>query len=141
MQRLAVEFLDQAFHRVLFNAMPMPVFVVDKDVTILDYNAAAADWVGTKPGTVLRKRGGEALHCLNALKDARGCGFSEVCPDCVLRNAVKSAAKGRAVTRKWASMEFQLKGKPVRKDLRVTCKPVEFARQAYVLLVLEGLND
>jgi len=32
MRQLAIQFLDQGFHRVLFDAMPMPVFVVDKDV-------------------------------------------------------------------------------------------------------------
>ena len=42
MNRLAVQFLDQGLHRVLFDAMPLPVFVVDKDVNVLECNAAAA---------------------------------------------------------------------------------------------------
>ena len=40
MSRLAVQFLDQGLHRVLFDAMPLPVFVVDHDVNVLECNAA-----------------------------------------------------------------------------------------------------
>lgn len=141
MQRLAVEFLDQAFHRVLFNAMPMPVFVVDGEVSILDYNTAAAQLVGTDRRAVVGKRGGDVLHCINALKTPGGCGNSPACPDCVLREAVRVASKGRAVTRKWTSMELQMKGKLRKKDLRVTCQPVAYEHQSLVLLILEGLND
>ena len=36
MDRIAVQFLDQGFHRMLFDAMPMPVFVVDEDVHVSD---------------------------------------------------------------------------------------------------------
>src|SRR3974377_292646 len=42
MTEIAVQFLDESLHRVLFDAMPMPVFVVDADITLLEYNAAAA---------------------------------------------------------------------------------------------------
>lgn len=141
MQKLAVDFLDQAFHRVLFNAMPMPVFVMDEDVSILDYNTAAAKFVGSKRDAVLKKRGGDALHCINALQTPEGCGHSEACPDCVIRKAVQSAARGKAVTRKCGEVQFIVRGKLSRKDLRVTCQPVAYARQSYFLLVLEGLND
>ena len=66
MQTVAVQFMDQGFHRVLFNAMPMPVFVVDKDVSILEYNTAAASLLGKEKDSVLLKRAGEVMQCLNA---------------------------------------------------------------------------
>src|SRR5512133_2168987 len=112
MQRLAVDFLDQAFHRVLFNAMPMPVFVVDEDVSILDYNTAAAQFVGEDRKAVLRKRSGDVLHCVNGHRSSEGgCGRTTFCPDCVIRNAVRSASKGRTVTRRKTSFEFEVEGK------------------------------
>lgn len=140
MQTLAVDFLDQAFHRVLFNAMPMPVFVVDGDVSILDYNTAAAKFVGKDRRAVLKKRGGDALGCINALQTPEGCGHSAACPDCVIRNAVRSASQGKGVTRKSAEFEFVVRGRSRKKDLRVTCQPVAYARQSYYLLILEGLE-
>ena len=66
MSRLDVQFLDQGLHRVMFDAMPMPVFLVDKDVTILDYNAAAAKLLGDKKERILPKPTGDILHCIHA---------------------------------------------------------------------------
>ena len=60
MSRVPVQFLDQGFHRVLFDAMPMPVFVVDEDVCILEYNAAAARLLGKDKKLVL---GSAAARC------------------------------------------------------------------------------
>ncbi len=141
MQTVAVQFLDQGLHRVLFNAMPMPVFVVDSDVSILEYNTAAAGLLGQNKKAVLLKRGGEILHCLHATETPGGCGHSSVCCDCVIRNAVNSAFDGHSVTRKPAKMELVAKGKRSKIDLRVTTQPVKYDGQSFVLLILEGLND
>ena len=56
MNRLPVEFLEQGFHRVLFDAMPLPIFVVDDDVCIFDYNAAAARLLGKGKRLIVRHR-------------------------------------------------------------------------------------
>ncbi|HEY5913074.1 MAG TPA: PAS domain-containing protein [Verrucomicrobiae bacterium] len=141
MHTVAVQFLDQGFHRVLFNAMPMPVFVVDHDVSILEYNTAAAGFLGQEKKAVLRKRGGEVLNCLHAQETPHGCGHSSVCSDCVVRKAVGSAFRGRAVTRRVAAMELLTQGKTSKVSLRVTTQPVQYDQQQFVLLILEGLND
>jgi PAS domain-containing protein len=141
MSRLAVQFLDQGFHRVLFDAMPMPVFVVDKDVCIFDYNAAAARLLGKDKKLVIRRRGGEVLNCVNALEGPGGCGSTPACHDCVVRQSVRTAARGRRVIRRWAQMELVRKGKIVKVKLRVSCQPFTYGRSSFILLMLEGLND
>lgn len=140
MSRLPVQFLEQGFHRVLFDAMPLPVFVVDENVSIFDYNAAAAKWIGKNKRLILRHRGGEVLDCLHAAEAPEGCGRAPACQDCVVRNSVRAAARGRRVTRQAAQMEFVRKGKTVALDLQVSCQPFKYGRSRFVLLVLEGLN-
>ena len=141
MSRLDVKFLDQGLHRVLFDAMPLPVFVVDADVNILECNATAVrllkqdEWPG-KP-----RRSGDVLHCLHAADSPDGCGHSEACASCRLREAVRTAAGGRSVNRQWAEMELIQEGKPVTVSLRVSCQPFTYEKSAFVLLVLEGLNS
>lgn len=141
MQTVAVQFLDQGFHRVLFNAMPMPVFVVDKDVSILEYNTAAADLLGKKKHSVLLKRCGDVLECLNAEATPEGCGRAPDCCECVVRKAVGAAFRGRAVNRKLAQVPWLGKGKGNKMNLRVSAHPVDYDQQKFVLLMLEGLND
>jgi PAS domain-containing protein len=141
MSRVDVQFLDRGFHRVLFDAMPMPVFVVDEDVSILDYNSAAAALLGLDKRTVLPRRSGEMLRCLHATETPEGCGHSSVCGNCVVRKSVRAAFKGDHVTREWARMELRTNGKRGKVDLRVSCQPFKYERHAYALLILEGLND
>jgi PAS domain-containing protein len=141
MSRLPVQFLEQGFHRVLFDAMPLPVFVVDKDMGVFDYNAAAARLLGKDKRLVLRHRGGEVLNCIHAAKTPKGCGHAPACGDCVVRDSVRAAARGRRVTRRLAQMELVRKGRTVRLDLQVTCQSFNYGRSSFILLVLEGLNN
>jgi PAS domain-containing protein len=140
MSRLAVQFLDQGFHRVLFDAMPIPLFVVDKDVMILDYNTAAAQLLGKDKKLVIRRRGGEVLNCVHSMEGPAGCGSSPACRNCVVRKSVQAAARGRGVTRQQAEMELVRKGRIVKMKLRVTCQPFTYGRGSFILLILEGLN-
>jgi hypothetical protein len=141
MSRLAVQFLDQGFHRVLFDAMPMPVFVVDKHVCIYDYNAAAARLLRKDKKLVIRRRGGEVLNCVHSMEGIKGCGSAPACRDCVVLKSVRSAARGHRVTRQWAQMELARNGRTARVKMRVSCQPFTYGRSSFILLVLEGLND
>src|SRR5512144_1585629 len=108
---LAVQFLDQGLHRVLFDAMPMPVFVVDRDVSILEYNAAAAELLGWDKQTILGRRDGDVLHCVHASEAPGGCGQAPACADCVIRTSVRAASKGQTVTRRPVRLELENKGR------------------------------
>jgi len=141
MRQLAVQFLDQGFHRVLFDAMPMPVFVVNKDMCIFDYNTAAAQLMNKDKKTIIRRRGGDVLNCVHSMEGAEGCGSAPACRDCMVRKSVRKAVRGSRVTRQSAQMELVRKGRTARVKLRVSCQPFTYGRSSFVLLVLEGLND
>jgi len=141
MNRIGVQFLDQGLHRALFDAMPMPVFVVDRDVGILEYNAAAGRLFGPDKQTVLDRRGGEVWHCLHATEAPNGCGHARACRTCLVRESVTAAADGRRISRRWAEMELLLKGVPAKVSVRLTCEPFIYEKNPLVLLIIEGLND
>jgi PAS domain-containing protein len=141
MSQLPVQFLEQGLHRVLFDAMPMPVLVVDADLCVLEYNSAAARLLGTDKRQVLRRRGGDVLHCVHAGETADGCGRSAACPDCVIRQSVQAAADGEHVRRRWAPLELHSHGERSEVNVRVSAHPFQYERQAYILLLLEGLNE
>lgn len=141
MSRLVVEFLDQGFHRMLFDAMPMPVFVVDQDVTLLEYNTAAARLLAKGSQEWLGHRAGDALHCRHSTDVPKGCGHGPACLDCVLRQSVRAASRGGRVTRRLGPMELKIKGKATHLHLRVTCHPFNYERHSLILLILEGVGD
>jgi len=120
--------------------MPLPVFVVDKDVNVLECNAAAARLFGSGKRTRKQTRAGDVLRCLHTTETPRGCGGASACSDCGLRAAVRAASQGRSVTRQAAAMELIQKGKPTKVNLRISCQPFTYEKSSFVLLVLEGLN-
>jgi PAS domain-containing protein len=141
MSKLPVQFLEQGFHRALFDAMPLPVFVVDEDVCIFDYNAAAGKLLGKGKRLIVGHRGGEVLACIHVAETPGGCGRSLACRDCVVRNSVRAAARGRRVTRQPAKMKLVRNGKTVSVELRVSCQPFKYGQSKFILLVLEGLDN
>jgi PAS domain-containing protein len=141
MSAVAIQFLDQGLHRVIFDAMPMPVFVVDQDVSILEYNTAAAALLGADRRKVVPRKSGDVLQCIHSGENAKGCGHSRSCCDCVVRRSVQSAVQGVEVRRERAQLELMTGGKRTRVDVRVSSRPLQYEKHSYVLLILEGLEE
>ncbi len=134
-------FLDQSdFLRGVLDALPVPLFVTDDDVTILALNPAAAAMA--KPGAAkLHLRGGELLGCVHASETPGGCGRSPACDRCVVRSSVRSAFGGAPVRRERADLELHGDGEVRTAHVLVTASPLEHAGRRMVLLALEDVGE
>ena len=130
-----------AFWRVLFQITPLPMFIVDGDIRIEEFNAAAGDMLKKDKSKILRQRGGDALHCVHAMESPEGCGSGARCKDCMIRKSVVAAIRGRNTHRVRAKMELLQKGRAQRIQLLVTTTPVEFQDRGHVLLMLENVTE
>lgn len=128
------------YFRTLFNAIPSPVVIVDPDVRVQDANLAGLALMGGKE-EIFRKRGGEILRCLHASESPAGCGHAPACADCILRNAVRTAAAGGQITRMRARMELRSASGVSEIYLLVTASPFNYEGRALVLLQLEDINE
>jgi hypothetical protein len=124
-----------------FNAMPSPVFVVDEDVRILEYNTAAAALLTTEKPDVLKLRGGEALHCIHHYDEEDGCGRAAACTDCVIRDAVTKACQGGSVVRVRQKMELVRDEKTIEVYILITASPFSYQDSTYAILVLEDISE
>jgi len=131
------------YFKILFDAVPSPVLIVDDDVRILDYNPAGAALLGPDRGLQFMKRGGEAFHCLHARRSPGGCGRSEFCADCIVRNSVTEALRIGAVCRRKGTMQRADEGAAARSDLMllVTASPFRYGNRDLILLVLEDVSE
>ena len=141
MSSVNIQFLDQDFHRVLFDAVPCPAFVMDTELRILDCNTAAARLVGKGRGFMKQQRPGEVLRCIHAAETKGGCGCAPACRDCVVRQCLHAASRGGRTVRRPAQMKRLTKGRPALVNLRVSCQRFTYGRSAFVLLILEGLTE
>jgi PAS domain-containing protein len=129
------------FVRTVLDAVPLPIFVVDEDMRIFDFNIAAGKTLGEPREYILRRRGGEALHCLHRNDTPEGCGRGPSCDDCIIGNTVKAAYQGQTVTRKKGRMELVAgdAAKPV--DMLVTCQLFTHDGRQLALLILEDITE
>lgn len=132
---------DSGLWHSVFGAVPQPMFVVDEDVRLMAFNPAAQGMVGKTLETVFRRRGGEVLNCVHNTDSPDGCGHGPSCGDCVIRNSVKSAIAGQAVTRQRVVMEM-VRGSSVQSaELLITAAPFEHGGQRLALLILEDITE
>ncbi len=135
--------MPEEYFKALFHAVPCPVLIVDEDVRIVDCNPSAAGLVGPDREHQYMHRSGEALHCVHAGATPGGCGHSEHCRDCVIRNSVGEALRdGKTVRRRTRMRRRTVPGGETNEvDLAVTAAPFSDGAKPLVLLVFEDLSE
>jgi PAS domain-containing protein len=128
------------FARLLLDTLPTPLLVMDDDMRIYDANVAAARMIGSDPGGLVAKRGGEVMRCVQAL-NPDGCGRGEHCEDCTIRNAVRAARTGPMHHRLKTAVERVGRRGIETVHYRVTALPFEHHGQPLCLVLLEDVTD
>jgi hypothetical protein len=127
--------------RALFDALPSLVFVVDPDVRIQEYNAAASDLLMAERKTALQQRAGEILHCLHSSEALEGCGRSPACKDCIIRNSVTEAFQGNRIVRRRTRIELIRDANHIELYALITASPFFFQDRQLALLVIEDISE
>jgi PAS domain-containing protein len=132
---------NEVLLRQLLDAIPSYVFLVDKDVTILDYNAAAEAFLGVGRRVTLRHRMGNVFHCLHARDVAAGCGSGPFCKSCLVRGAVNAAFAGKKCVRRQVCMQLSSRRKVDELHVLVTASPFTYQGHERVVLILDDLGS
>ena len=125
----------------ILNTIPLAIFLVDEDVRIFWSNQGAAPLLDMEPDLILFRRCGEVFHCLHAVESNAGCGRTEFCKDCPIRNSVQQSMQGQRVVRKKNRMRLVGKDKVVEINLLVTTAPFAYQGESLVLLILEDISE
>lgn len=125
----------------ILEAIPAFVFVVDKDVRIVEYNSAAAGLLKGSRISIINKRAGEALHCINSDVVSEGCGNAPSCKECIIRNSVGIAFSGEKVSRQRAKIEINSCGVTTEIFAVITASPLELDDKKFVLLQIEDISE
>jgi signal transduction histidine kinase len=128
--------------RTLFDALPIPAFIVDFNVRILALNSAAARFVDNKDlRTVFDGLAGEVFHCLYSTFSPEGCGTSPYCQQCVIRNSVANCLEGQAVSRARTRMDFLPETGRKSMELLITANPMPNSSERLALLMIEDITE
>lgn len=123
---------------LVLDALPQPVLVVDEDVRIAYANAEALKLLQASPGDVLRRRGGDALHCIHSIEHPDGCGHGPACSDCIIRRSVQECIREQKQVRRRTKAQLLHDAHVVELDILLTASPLDAGR---AVLVLEDIQD
>ncbi|MFP4024015.1 MAG: PAS domain S-box protein [Thiohalospira sp.] len=72
----------------IFRNTPFLMMVVNSERRVQKINGYAKQFAGRNTEEMIGLLSGEALRCMHALDDPKGCGFGKFCQQCVIRNSV-----------------------------------------------------
>jgi PAS domain-containing protein len=133
--------MDDDFYRIVLDAIPFPVFVVEDDMRIVDFNAAASKMLAQERELVISRRAGEALHCLHSTETPEGCGRAPFCQDCIIRNSVNESLRGRKRIHQKVRMDIIRQGESTEALFLVTTVPCDYKERKLVLVILEDISE
>lgn len=130
---------NQLPDRTIFNAIPMPAFIVDSDVQILDLNDAASQFCGQSLNLVYKHRGGEVLGCLHSTDAAEGCGRGPECQGCVIRNSVGLSLQGQSISHRVVNLRLSHGMEVTELQVLLTASPLPEGVEKRALLIIESI--
>jgi hypothetical protein len=124
----------------VFDALPLPSFVVDHDFNIIDFNLAGAKLLDRVPFAVLRLRGSGQLQCIHSTETADG-GVTEACPECIAKNFVREVFDEANACRRTGQVRLTKEGKMAEVDFLITVVPIPDEPEPLALLILDDVAE
>jgi len=139
--------VSNALLRAVLDGIPAPLFVVTEDYVVQDCNQAAAalllrETMATPES--LQRLCGQVVSCAHVSDHPGGCGHGPACPQCALRNSVRSAAYGQNVVRRYARMLLRIGGENQEVSMLISASRLPALKldgQASVLVMIEDVSE
>jgi hypothetical protein len=125
------------FLNTILDKIPFPIFLMDDDVRIHVYNLAAISLIDIELYRVNKVGCGDAFNCVYSMPD--GCGESEACKECVIRNSVRKSYGGSGVVREKTNIQLVRGDKVEQNQMFVTTEPLKYNDELCVIVILENI--
>ncbi|MCP4606975.1 MAG: PAS domain S-box protein, partial [Proteobacteria bacterium] len=126
----------------IFEVAPVGMLLLGENMDVIQANSTLGTMILREPSEIIGKRGGEGLECIHSKEDPRGCGFSNSCPNCPLRNGVELVLKSGDTIR---NAEFQptllIDGKEISPWLSINTEPIILEGKKHVIVALSDITE
>lgn len=135
------DFVDKlGFFKILFEAMPISVCIVDQAGQVLTINQMGKRIFHVTDRTVFRCPCGDVLHCVHAIEPG-GCGNTPYCKSCVIRNTALAAIEGMSISRKKGACSIIVDGQVQQLTVLVTSTPLWFENTQLAVVIVEDVSN
>ncbi len=132
---------SKEYLKLVLDTIPVAVVLVNQDLFVIDSNKAALDFILLNKDATPPMLCGDAMNCVNAKNSKGGCGTTEYCKDCVIRNSVLETFSGDPVVRRYGVITQDRDGELRELHLMVSVTPVELGGSKSALVTLEDVTE
>lgn len=132
---------ENAFLKTLFEAIPVGVIIIDSNRQVHAVNDFMRQAFGVSDASLIDKRVGEVIKCVNILKGKVGCGKGEQCNNCQILGSSLAAFEGMSSQRNRAEMQLRIGEKVEDKVLLITTAPIAYENETLAILLLEDITE
>jgi two-component system, cell cycle sensor histidine kinase and response regulator CckA len=127
----------------IYRNAPLVMMVVNAEGRIQQVNEFAVQFFNRDMEEMLGLRSGEALRCMHALDDPRGCGLGDFCRQCVIRNTVLDTLNtGTMHLQIEAPFYFKVHDNETRElQFLLSTTPIEVKGERMVLVSLQDITE
>jgi PAS domain-containing protein len=121
---------------------PVVLLVVDDQLRVEKVNNLATRLAGREMPDIVGLRPGDALGCLNALKNIQGCGHGPTCSLCPVRRAVLGTLReGTSHSSVEGWMPLSIDGQPQQRCLLVSTAAMQFDGARKILVCAQDITE
>lgn len=118
------------------------VFLVDKDVKIVNLNDAFTTLFQKSEDKIIGELCGNAIGCSFTVDENKYCGATSNCGKCNLRKAIVKALTQKEITYKERlTRDFYIKNKPIYKHFIFTTKLIKYHSNDVVVLIIDDITE
>ena len=127
--------------RTIFDAVPSTIVILDEQLLVKTVNGASRTTFGIAETAIINHRWGDALRCVHAEGTPQGCGHSEFCAACQVRNTTRAALSGIAANRARTNFEFHIDGQTHQRLFSISAAPIEYELKKMAVLTVEDITE
>ncbi|MFH1019473.1 MAG: ATP-binding protein [Pseudomonadota bacterium] len=134
---------EHANLQTIFDTAQVGMLLIDENINVIRINKEMLLLVGKDEADdeILGHQPGDALQCIHAANDQRGCGFTEHCPHCFLKNIVKHTLKtGEEVREAETKLRFVIADEIWEFFFSVNVTPLEIDGRHHILVAFYDIS-
>ena len=139
--------LETEIHRqknvleTIFNHAPVAMLLVNEEGRVANINRTGAEAVGKQKEDILGLLGGTAFSCVNSFRE-KGCGASERCAECAVRNTfTETFNTGRVFHKVEGTLNIAMDGEISTRHLLISTARVGLNGDTNVMLSLDDITE
>ena len=126
----------------IFENSPTMIALVNEGLDVVMVNNALATFIGDETSAIVRKKMGNAVHCIHSYEEPEGCGFALLCKTCAIRNALESTFKNEVGIKNAEVEQEEMRGPTqIKFKLRVATAPLVILGKRMVAVYIEDVTE